>query len=296
MRARRVVPLTDRRRLRGLYHGVRADRPADGAIGTEGTTGDHDEDVVACVADPFVDVADAAERLSALERRFRERGDRRGAFLAVYVRVTDAVGRAIRDGEFADPEWTADYLVTFADYYRRALYAYETNDLAAVPDPWQVAFDAACRGESLVTQDVVLGINAHVNYDLALTLDAVGLDPDRDVKYADHCAVNRILRRLVDEVQDAIAAEYAPGVAAVDESLGRLDESLGFFTLREGRDSAWRSAVALNSRFAARRRLANWILRTASTGLAHLVLAPTATAATADWLRDLEAEERDPTG
>jgi hypothetical protein len=58
----------------------------------------------------------------------------------------------------------------------------------------------------LVAQDVVLGINAHVNYDLALALSLVGVDPDRETKYADHCAVNDVLGRLVDDVRDRLAS------------------------------------------------------------------------------------------
>jgi hypothetical protein len=186
------------------------------------------------IVDPFESVADAHERLTTLESTFRERGDRRGAFLCVYARVTEAVGAAIDAGEFADPEWVTDYLVTFADLYREALLAYETGDLVALPDPWQVAFETAARGDALVVQDVVLGINAHVNYDLALALQRVGVGPDRRARYADHCAVNAVLRSLVDEVQDRIAEFYAPGVTDLDESFGRLDEALSMFSLRGG--------------------------------------------------------------
>jgi hypothetical protein len=247
-----------------------------------------DPDIRSLITDPFASVGDAHERLTALESLFRERGDRRGAFLCVYARVTGAVGAAIDEGAFADPDWVTDYLVTFADLYREALLAYETGDLVALPDPWQVAFETAARGDALVVQDVVLGINAHVNYDLALALHRVGVGPDRRARYADHCAVNAVLRSLVDEVQDRIAANYAPGVADLDESFGRLDEALSMVSLAEGRDSAWRSAVALSSRFRLRRRLARWVLRTSSTGTAYLLLAPTVNRSVADALAGLE--------
>jgi hypothetical protein len=100
--------------------------------------------------------------------------------------------------------------------------------------------------------------------------------------------VNAVLRSLVDEVQDRIAEFYAPGVTDLDESFGRLDEALSMFSLREGRDSAWCSAVALSSRFRLRRRLARWVLRTSSTGAAYLLLAPTVSRSVADALAGVE--------
>jgi hypothetical protein len=284
-----------RHRARTTVAGVRGGRPpTDRAAGpaefrphADASTRP-DPGILPLIADPFESVADAHDRLTTLESTFRERGDRRGAFLCVYARVTEAVGVAIDDGAFADPEWVTDYLVTFADLYREALLAYETGDLVALPDPWQVAFETAARGDALVVQDVVLGINAHVNYDLALALQRVGVGPDRRARYADHCAVNAVLRSLVDEVQDRIAEFYAPGVTDLDESFGRFDEALSMFSLREGRDSAWRSAVALSSRFRVRRRLARWVLRTSSTGAAYLLLAPTVSRSVADALAGVE--------
>jgi hypothetical protein len=282
-------------RARTTVAGVRGGRPpTDRAAGPTALRSHADDPthpdpaLLPVIVDPFESVADAHERLTTLEATFRERGDRRGAFLCVYARVTEAVGAAIDDGEFADPEWVTDYLVTFADLYREALLAYETGDLVALPDPWQVAFETAARGDALVVQDVVLGINAHVNYDLALALQRVGVGPDRRARYADHCAVNAVLRSLVDEVQDRIAEFYAPCVTDLDESFGRLDEALSMFSLRGGRDSAWRSAVALSSRFRLRRRLARWVLRTSSTGAAYLLLAPTVSRSVADALAGVE--------
>jgi hypothetical protein len=145
-----------------------------------------------------------------------------------------------------------------------------------------------------VAQDAVLGINAHVNYDLALALATVGVSPDRAAKYADHCAVNDVLRRLVDEVQDRLADRYAPGLSDVDESLGRLDEALSFVALAEGRDTAWWAAAALaDSRFGVRAAVARWFLHTSATGVAYLLLSPTVSRRLRDALREVE-RGRDP--
>jgi hypothetical protein len=281
--------LPDPKRVRSVYRGLGGDPAGVGGVPRVGDRArESDPRIDELVDAPFASVADAHERLSALEALFRERGDYRGAFLVVYARVTEAVGRAVAEGDFADPEWVESYLVAFADLYRRALAAYERGERAALPDAWRVAFETAERGDCLVTQAAMLGINAHVNYDLALALDAVGIDPDRDRKYADHCAVNDVLRRFVDDVQDLLAERYAPGVADVDERLGRLDETVGYVTLAEGREGAWRSAVAINSRLRWRRRLARWTLGVASTGAAYAIVAPAANRRILDALRDVE--------
>ena len=278
-----------RSRVRRAWAGLRGGRPpTDG-----GDDSAPDPAVFDLVADPFSDVDDAHDRLCALEQLFYERGDRRGPFLVVYSRVTAEVARGIEDGEFADPAWVESYLVTFADLYRQALLGFETGDLETLADPWQVAFESAARGDCLVAQDAVLGINAHVNYDLALALSLVGVDPDRETKYADHCAVNDVLGRLVDDVQDRLADRYAPGISHVDESLGRLDEALAYVALAEGRDSAWRVAVALaDSRLGVRRTAALWFLRTSATGLAYLLLGPTVSDRLHEALRDVERGPR----
>lgn len=265
---------------RALRRGVRT-RPGSTYAGRADPT------LLELVGEPFADVADVRERLGALERTLREQGDGRAAFLTVYARVTSAVGRGVADARFADPAWVARYLVAFADHYRRAFEAFERGDLHAVPDPWQLAFDRACSPETLVLQDVLLGVNAHVNYDLALALHDVGIDPDRPRRRADHRAINETLAALVDEEQELLAARYAPGIADVDASLGRLDEALSMFTLRQGRRHAWRGAVALSLGPRVERPV-RWTLNAVSLGTASAVLAPTWSDAVAERLRATE--------
>ncbi|WP_411967854.1 DUF5995 family protein [Haloferax sp. YSSS75] len=254
-----------------------------------GVRPDASDEVLRLVEDPFRDVADAHDRLAALEALLYERGDRRAAFLTIYARVTAEVDAGLEYGEFADPAWVADYLVTFADHYRRAFYAFECGRRGEVPAPWRLAFETALGGESLVTQDILLGINAHVNYDLALALSEVGIDPNRRTKYADHRRINRVLHRLVDEEQDLVVERYADGLADVDESLGRLDEALSFFTLREGRRNAWRGAVALtDGRYDPVKRLVRWYLESVTMGAGRFILVPTENATLRDRLERLE--------
>jgi hypothetical protein len=186
------------------------------------------------------------------------------------------------------------YTVTFANYYRRAFLAFERGELGAVPDPWRVAFGTAVAGDALVVQDAFLGINAHINYDLALTLRDVGIDPHRSTKRADHRAVNDVLARLVDAQQEALAEVYAPGIDAIDGAFGRLDERLSLLGLTEGREQAWRvAAVTTDVEWPPVESYARWVLRATATGGAFLVLGPGLDAELLDRLRRIERDGGD---
>jgi hypothetical protein len=280
-----LVRLLDARRLRAVGLALRTD-PAS-------TARRHDPDpaLVAAVEEPFDSVDDAFRRLRDLERRLRDAGDRRAVFLTIYSRMTAAVRDAIDAGRFADADWMRRYTVTFADYYRRAFLAFERGDLDAVPDPWIVSFSTAVGGAALVAQDAFLGINAHINYDLAPTLREVGIDPDRRRKRADHRRIDAVLADLIDAQQVALADLYAPGLDDVDAALGRFDEALSLFSITEGRAWAWRVATVLTDvGWRPARRYARWLLRATATGGAVFVRSPPVDPAV---LRALRRAERD---
>lgn len=247
------------------------------------------EPLVRTVERPFESVEDVGTRLSRLERLLRDREDRRAVFLTIYVRMTRAVKRGIENGEFNDGDWMRDYVVSFAEYYRRAFLAFERGNIDDVPEPWKLAFGTAVNGDNLVAQDSFLGINAHINYDLAFAVRDVGIQLNREQKRADHRAIDGILARIIDAQQEALAEIYAPGVDAIDVSLRRFDEDLSLFTMTQGREQAWRIAVILtNVGLPPVRGYARWILRTTATGGALFVLSPTLNPELMDALERIE--------
>lgn len=277
--------LLDGTNLRAMLHSFRGElreyEPVDSP----------DPALIEVVDDPFESPAEVQDLLSRLETRLRNRDDRRAVFLTVYVRMTGEVREGIERGLFEDPDWMGRYLVGFANYYRRAFLAFERGQLSAVPDPWRIAFGSAPRGDSLVIQDSVLGVNAHINYDLALTLNDVGIDPDRAQKYADHVAINHLLARLIDAQQEALAEVYAAGIGDIDAAIGRLDESLFLRSMTEGREQAWRVAVVLTDvGLSPIASYARWMLRATATGGAYFILGPRLDPGLHRKLRAVEAE------
>jgi hypothetical protein len=247
-----------------------------------------DASIAARTADPYETVADAERELRELRDAFEARGDRRAIFLSIYARMTTAVADRIDRGGFEDPEWVGEYLVAFANHYRVAVHDYETGHRDRVPEAWQLAFDAAADPDVLVVQHAALGVNAHINYDLALAIDRVGVTPDRQRRYRDHERVTDVVRAIVDDAQEALAARDADGLATVDDALGDLDERLYVFTIDECRDSAWRTATALESRLRVRRRFARWVNAVTASGVATLILASTAVDTVQNTLVELE--------
>ncbi|HKJ57947.1 MAG TPA: DUF5995 family protein [Halobacteriales archaeon] len=250
-----------------------------------------DPDLLGPVERPFESIPDASERLATLERRLLARGDRRAVFLSIYVRMTEVVHGGLDEGAFADPDWMERYLVTFADYYRRAFCDFERGDVESVPDPWRVAFGAALGGDALVVQDAFLGVNAHINYDLAFTLADVGIDPRRPQKYADHLAINDLLAALVDVQQAALVDMYAEGLGDVDAALGAVDESMTLRSMTQGREFAWRVAVVrADVGIPPVPSYARWVVRQTATGAAFFLLGSFLDPSLRATLRRVEAE------
>jgi hypothetical protein len=83
---------------------------------------------------------------------------------------------------------------------------------------WQAAHDAALGGRTVPLHDALLGISAHINYDLALgiaeNIRAHGTagDPAALARYKhDHDAVNVILEASIPECLELLARRYGCG-------------------------------------------------------------------------------------
>lgn len=278
--------LLDGPNRRALWRAFRAD------LGSTAPPESPDPELTAVLERPFESLPDTAARFGRLNERLRERTDRRSVFLSIYTEMTTAVHDGIENGRFDDPEWMRAYARTFANYYRRAFLAFEKGNLDDVPEPWQVAFGTALAGDGLVLQDAFLGVNAHINYDLALALDEIGIDPNREARYRDHRVINEILADLVDAQQSMLARIYAPGIDDVDALFGRFDERLTLLSMTEGRDQAWRVASVLaDFDWPLVRPFARWLLRTTAVGVAAVVRAPALDPTAMDTLRRIERED-----
>lgn len=184
-------------------------------------------------------------RMQAHVRQWKTSGDARAIFLECYLVMTRNMVAGLHGTAFGDPRWVHVLLHRFAGYYFQALDGYET-DGTAPPPVWQVAFDHAARNDVQPVQHLLLGVNAHINYDLVLTLDEI-LAPEwprlaektRALRYADHCGVNRVIAKSVDAVQDAVIGPRMPLMRLIDAVFGPVDEYLASRLIEDWREDVW---------------------------------------------------------
>jgi hypothetical protein len=139
--------------------------------------------------------------LRAVLDRLQAADDHRRHFLATYVRTTEAVGAQIHRAGFEDPVWVDRWDGAFAQLYLDALAAFE-RDPACAARPWRAALGADPSTPPL--QLVLLGMNAHINYDLPQALLAV-ID---DAQFHDAVLLTR-RRRDHERIDDVLAARVA---------------------------------------------------------------------------------------
>jgi hypothetical protein len=169
-----------------------------------------------------------------------------GEFLGTYLRTTGAVGKAVDHGDFEDPDWVERWDVAFAELYLTALDAHLAG--GAPSRPWRLAFDAPPDLPAL--RQVLLGINAHVNYDLPQALLAVISDDDfadpglMASRRRDHERIDGVLAGRV-AAEDAELAVH--GRTLTDRVLQPLNRLSSKRFLREARMKVWANTEALQA-------------------------------------------------
>ena len=189
-------------------------------------------------------------RMEALLGPMQAAGDPRRFFHATYLRTTRAVRDALRAGRFGDPDWVERWDVAFADLYLDALRADSAG--GPVPGPWAIAFRTGReRPDAPALRHVLLGMNAHINYDLPQALLAVISGPEfgdpalLGRRRADHQRIDEVLSQRVG-AEDAELASTAPR-SAVDATLAPLNQAASRRFLREARAKVWDNTIELNA-------------------------------------------------
>jgi len=193
----------------------------------------------AVVAEVVARMQDRLDRLPAGQQQL-------AAFLGTYLRTTMAVGKAVDGGGFEDPAWVERWDVAFAELYLAALDA-NLAGAPTVPRPWRLAFDAPADLPAL--RQVLLGINAHVNYDLPQAMLAV-ISPDDftdpvllDRRRRDHERIDAVLAGRVAAEDDQLSA----GQTQLDRLLRPLNRLASKRFLREARQKVWHNVEELHA-------------------------------------------------
>lgn len=172
-----------------------------------------------------------------------EREDRLGFFAALYRQVTLEVKRGIATGFFEDGERMNRLDTVFANRY---LAAYSQWQKGLKPTrSWQIAFEASRDGQLTILQQLLLGINAHINLDLGLAAAAVSPGDQLPSLKEDFNRINQILSGLLDRVQQVLD-QFSPLMDLLDRMGGPSDEAMLYFSINVAREDAWLTAELAN--------------------------------------------------
>jgi hypothetical protein len=176
--------------------------------------------------------------------RARHDRSRLGYFATLYRNVTIKVKEGIATGLFEDGARMERFDVAFANRYLSAFNSFRAGQPTSTC--WRVAFESAAKWRPIILQHLLVGINAHINFDLGIAAQAVAPGSALPSLEHDFNVINGILGGLVAKVQSDIA-EVSPWF----RFLGRIDpagqNALINFSLDKARDSAWLVANIVNS-------------------------------------------------
>jgi hypothetical protein len=183
-------------------------------------------------------------RLDAVLRGFG--CDHRAVFALTYERLTEAIRETLVNEPqfFRYRAWLIKLDVEFANFYFGTL----ANDAAGRPIPpaWRIAFDAARAGDYVGDQDLVAGINAHVQNDMAFAEAILGLRTAGGVsRKPDHDAMNQVLANAYERIVDEVAARFDPLVGTINSPLTPIDDIGGLELVKSWREGVWRNAERL---------------------------------------------------
>lgn len=165
-----------------------------------------------------------------------------GYFASLYRAMTIAVKNGMANAQFEDSKRMEELDIRFAQRYIDAFDTYQKGQKTTTA--WKKAFDATKNGNIALIQHLILGINAHINLDLAIA--AAETAPNEKIfgLQNDFNKINAIIGELTEKVQDKLAEIWLP-FRLMDDALKTQDEGIINFSISTARTFSWASALAL---------------------------------------------------
>jgi hypothetical protein len=200
--------------------------------------------------------------------------DGRAIFLRAYYVMTTQVNAAVHGtGDFEEtgpiffePECVDRLAGRFAALYFESLSRSRAWPVEPPICPaWGKAMEQAMKPRPSILQNLLLGINAHINFDLALGIhDVIRGDLERlrqEVKDPgererrsaellarwkfDHDQMNNVLVRCNPKIQEVLGREFRGAMGMLSNLFGLFDELITITGLRYYRDRVWHSVLGL---------------------------------------------------
>ena len=167
-------------------------------------------------------------------------------FNLLYLKVTEAVGDNSAAGNWEDPEWLERLDVVFAALYFNAIADWQRNARESAR-AWRPLLDCRRRDDVARIQFALAGMNAHINYDLAIAVVRTGEErgtaPRRgSPQHRDFERVNELLEVVEAEAKQFLVTGI---IGEIDHNLGRVDDLIAMWKIGKARDTAWTNAEVL---------------------------------------------------
>jgi hypothetical protein len=167
-------------------------------------------------------------------------------FNLLYLRVSQSIQSDPPAEGWENPPFVERLAVVFAGLYFTAVAAWQ-RDQKSVSRAWKPLFELRNREGVFRVQFAIAGMNAHINHDLCIALvqtsEEFAIVPRRATpEHRDFEKVNSILERVADEVKQFLATGI---VGEVDQDLGRLDDAVALWSVRNARETAWTNSEIL---------------------------------------------------
>jgi hypothetical protein len=191
------------------------------------------------------------DRIDGVIADSRRNASRVGYFAGLYRKVALAFKAGIEGGTFQRPDLIGRLDVIFFNRYLDALDRFERG--LAVPGPWRVALQSAAASQPTVLQHLLLGCNAHMNFDLALSVAESCPIDQLPALEPDFTTMNRVLSGLLDDVRGDLERVW-PGLGLLDRIAGEAEDRIIGFSMEKARAFGWALAGELARAGEAERR------------------------------------------
>jgi hypothetical protein len=187
-------------------------------------------------------IDDVINAIAQIIRDCELHNNRAGYFAALYHRMTIAVKEGINNGAFEDGKRMEQLDICFADRYLTAQQCYNNKQLCSAS--WQFAFDSCLVESATVIQQLLLGINTHINLDLAIAAATVAPGNKIYNLENDFNHINNVIASLVDDVQNCLAQVWLP-MRLLNKISNKQQQAVLNFSIDKARATAWANAVLL---------------------------------------------------
>jgi hypothetical protein len=166
-----------------------------------------------------------------------------GYFPALYSQVTLKVKQGIAAGFFANGPRMDRFDALFANRYFTAYQAFRAGGTPS--KSWQVAFQSTQSGQLIILQDLLVGINAHINLDLGVAAGENFQGQALQDFHGDFDKINDILAALIPPVE-AVIGRFSPLLGILQKIGGKDAVEVLDFSMDAARDDAWLHAQLLS--------------------------------------------------